>query len=635
MIEDAPLTLSQFLARFPWPAEMTADGVPLDWFWRFELAGAPEDLWPFLADTSRSNRALGLSPVQYVERDGALQGSTRTSGIYQEWHEWPWEWVWGRTLTCLRQYHRGLARWLRVIYLLEPGAAGGTDLHLYLGWIPRNTLSGWLLRSAARSVRAAYARVFAQLPAGPTGGVPAPYLRGSSLERSVAEHLRALAGGLASEGVAAELIERLADHLVNADELDLHRIQVRRLARAWSVDPHQLLRACLHATRIGLLELSWDVICPHCRGVRQEARMLGEVPPRGRCEACALEFGTDTETSVEITFHVHPAVRPVPRVEYCSAEPARKPHIKLHKVVPAGAQCQVASLLGPGLYRLRLRGETRYRYLEITAGSPASLSWRAGDDADLRGAAAPLLTLDNDTDRPQTFVLETTSWSDDALRPAHLFNLQEFRDLFSEQYVGSGVQLAVGSQTILFTDMVGSTRFYAQRGDAEAFVTVKAHFSAIRDCVAAHGGAVVKTIGDAVMAAFGEPVDALRAAHAIQERFTESGAGPAAPVRVRISLNTGPCIAVHLNSGIDYFGSTVNLAAKLQACADAGQIAMSQRVFEARGVGEYLRRVAASVSRLDHRLEALQQSLVVHRWDVATRRPRELAAGASAALHAE
>src|SRR5690606_1166732 len=106
------------------------------------------------------------------------------------------------------------------------------------------------------------------------------------------------------------------------------------------------------------------------------------------------------------------------------------------------------------------------------------------------------------------------------------------------------------------------------------------------EAVAAHGGAVVKTIGDAVMAAFSDPVAAARASAEIHGRFPGGGEGHG--LRLRVSINTGPCIAVNLNSGIDYFGGTVNTAAKLQRCAGAGEVAMADAVARAPGVRDCL-----------------------------------------------
>ena len=125
---------------------------------------------------------------------------------------------------------------------------------------------------------------------------------------------------------------------------------------------------------------------------------------------------------------------------------------------------------------------------------------------------------------------------------------------------------------------------------------------------------MVKTIGDAVMAAFGNPLDAVKAAREIHQCY--HGDRDDTPIRLRISLNTGPCIAVNLHANIDYFGGTVNLAAKLQACAEAGEIAMSASVVSAPGVSEYLASADAQLEEITFQPRALDEALAVTRWSV-------------------
>jgi class 3 adenylate cyclase len=160
----------------------------------------------------------------------------------------------------------------------------------------------------------------------------------------------------------------------------------------------------------------------------------------------------------------------------------------------------------------------------------------------------------------------------------------------------------------LFTDLVGSTRMYRERGDARAFSDVKRHFALVFAAVAREHGAVVKTIGDAVMAAFLSPVDALASAEAMTlDLHADASLG----LEMRISMATGSCIAVQLNSGIDYFGQTVNLAAKLQACAGARQIAFEATWLEDPVVARFLETRRAKLTRLQHRIEALERTIDV------------------------
>ena len=195
-----------------------------------------------------------------------------------------------------------------------------------------------------------------------------------------------------------------------------------------------------------------------------------------------------------------------------------------------------------------------------------------------------------------------------------LLSFQEFRDLFSEDYIDADVKLAVGEQTLLFTDVVGSTAFYALRGDPGAFIEIKKHFDEVFKIVAENRGAVVKTIGDAVMATFTSPVDAVRSAHLIHDAFHPDRADT--PIRLRISLNTGPCIAVRLNSNADYFGGTVNIAAKLQTLAESHQIAISESTYRATNVAEYLAEQHAELETMEYTSKALPVPVAVRRWSV-------------------
>jgi len=127
-------------------------------------------------------------------------------------------------------------------------------------------------------------------------------------------------------------------------------------------------------------------------------------------------------------------------------------------------------------------------------------------------------------------------------------------------------------------------------------------------------GAVIKTIGDAVMATFVNPVDAVRASQQIHKAFHPQREDT--PIRLRISLNTGPCTPVKLNSNADFFGGTVNIAAKLQALAESHQIAMSEATYSASGVAELLANENAAIEELVYESKALKNKVFVRRWNV-------------------
>ena len=115
------------------------------------------------------------------------------------------------------------------------------------------------------------------------------------------------------------------------------------------------------------------------------------------------------------------------------------------------------------------------------------------------------LTLENTTDAEQLVMLERMAWTDQATTAAEVTALQMFRDLFSSEALRPGEQISVGTLTVLFTDLRDSTKLYREIGDATAFGRVMNHFDVLRKAIAEHDGAIVKTIGDAVMAVFRTP----------------------------------------------------------------------------------------------------------------------------------
>jgi class 3 adenylate cyclase len=160
------------------------------------------------------------------------------------------------------------------------------------------------------------------------------------------------------------------------------------------------------------------------------------------------------------------------------------------------------------------------------------------------------------------------------LTAKRLLTNQTFRDLYRTDALDVDQRLKITSLTFLFTDLKGSTELYDRVGDLVAFDLVKAHFHILHEIVAAEGGAVVKTIGDAVMATFATPDRAVAAALKIRDAVSALGGERNHDnLTVKIGIHEGPCLAVMLNDRQDYFGQTVNIAARVQG------LAMSRSIF--------------------------------------------------------
>ncbi|MCR9144743.1 MAG: adenylate/guanylate cyclase domain-containing protein [bacterium] len=638
---------AEFLEKFPWDPEWAQFGSPVDDLWIFEYDYSVEQVWPVIADTSTLNHRLELPPMTFEERDGKLYGSATYAGIYSEWEEIPWQWEHLRSLESARLYSRGIARYVRGIFYLEALPGNRCRYYVYFGWVPTGPLTRLMLRIGLKRLREKYGKAIEAIlqeshakendasgnPSGavpPAGDSPAASEAGALAAHellteakseqqptlNVAKLMSCRKTLLEAEQPEA-LVDRVLEYVSTATDDVLYRIRVKALARQWKVDERRLLLLFLHGTRAGLFYLTWDVICPHCRGVRSEVTHLGELPQNDECDVCEIDFDTQGINSFEVTFHVHRSVREVEKQFFCSAEPAKKDHIKLQLSLKPGESRDVQSLLASGVYRMRVQGERVYHPLELDASYERSpVDWRSeiSRESVVKAAPRPPVLLANPAAEqgPRTFIIEENVEDRDMLRPVDLFNFQDFRDLFSKEALAADIQLDVGLQTILFTDIVGSSRYYQDRGDQGAFAQVRKHFVELYRIVKAHNGAVVKTIGDAAMAAFSRPIDAIFAAVEMQEYYSPEN--DATDLRLRISVHQGPCLAVNLNSNIDYFGNTVNLAAKLQALAESGQIAFSGAMLEDRETRRHFSQNKIPLARVQYTQPWDGSSIEVYRF---------------------
>jgi class 3 adenylate cyclase len=248
------------------------------------------------------------------------------------------------------------------------------------------------------------------------------------------------------------------------------------------------------------------------------------------------------------------------------------------------------------------------------------------------GAGPATLTLHNAGAGEQIILLEQTDWSDQASTAAVVTSLQAFRDLFSSEALRPGESISVASMTILFTDLKGSTALYRTIGDAPAFGRVMDHFDLLRAGVARNEGALIKTIGDSIMAVFPDPANAVAAALDIQEGFAAYNATHGDhPLVLKMGLHQGPCIAVTLNERLDYFGSVVNIAARLAGQSAGGDLVLSEAVATDPAVARLLRSRRVRVEPFTATLKGFAEAFMLRRvWPVAASAAPVVAALAAA-----
>jgi class 3 adenylate cyclase len=425
--------------------------------------------------------------------------------------------------------------------------------------------------------------------------------------------------GVLRQSADADCAAAIEREVREANDRDLCRINVLDFAAKHRLDEERTVAAFLHAARLGLFELSWNVLCPGCGGVLDAGATLKTVNHEEyACGLCAAGYEPTLDEMVEVTFTVSARVRRI-----AAHSPDTLPEVEYYRQMFWSSGVDLPETLGDSLAKFTVDS------IELAPSERAVLSVHLPDDfviifdpvthgtqfLDVKGeptqerqtlsmvfnkVKAPVgtvemrpgplrLSLENRTDRR---VLPALWIAGDALHQLlgkrkpfltakRLLTNQTFRDIYRADTLDVDQRLKITSLTFLFTDLKGSTALYERVGDLVAYDLVRQHFRILHEVVAAEAGAVVKTIGDAVMATFSTPDRALAAALRMREEMTRINAERHNDdLLLKIGIHEGPCLAVTLNNSQDYFGQTVNLAARVQGLASSRAIFVTQSVVE-------------------------------------------------------
>ena len=417
------------------------------------------------------------------------------------------------------------------------------------------------------------------------------------------------------------LIESGEDH-------ELNRINVLDFSARTGLDEEKVISGFLHASRLGLFDLSWNVLCPGCGGVLDAHSTLKSLRHDDyQCGLCACGYEASVDEQVEVAFTVSPRTRRIgahdpntlPLWEYfkqvfwsSGVDLDRETFGSLTDEVtldalelPAGEKAQLSLQLPPQFIIVFEPVTHSARFIDVQ-GEPTKE--RQQLSLIYNNAHAPVettvmrpgplrVTFENRTDRralPALWIAgdplhHLLGKRRPFLTAKRLLTNQTFRDIYRTDTLDVDQRLKITSLTFLFTDLKGSTALYERVGDLVAYDLVRQHFHVLHEIVAAEAGAVVKTIGDAVMATFPTPDRALAAALRMREAMSRINAERGnEDLLLKIGIHEGPCLAVILNDSQDYFGQTVNLAARVQGLASSRAIFVTQSVVEDKNAAKIL-----------------------------------------------
>ncbi len=435
------------------------------------------------------------------------------------------------------------------------------------------------------------------------------------------------------------------------DDFLLFRVNPIQFSKEKGVSEQESIDLFLHATKLGLFKMEWQVLCPSCGDTVESFGALSSVHPDYFCNLCHLESQARLDDYIQISFTISPQIREI-RYHYPENLNVEDFYFKYHfnqtarfpggpTFLEAGAQlCKGVSYLAPGESKdMEVDAPEGFFIVhDLICNAGFMLPLKGGPQADPQtvlvrlkdgkfevapNEAAPgrivfqvenqmstkesILILLMPPDK-QTILLEFEPF----LSGNKLLTSQTFRTLFRSETVEGNEGIGVRDLTLLFTDLKGSTAMYERIGDLKAFSLVQQHFDRLGKAIQGNHGAIVKTIGDAVMASFEKPVDAVRASLQMLkeiEAFNEEHGGK--EIILKVGIHRGASIAVTLNERLDYFGQTVNIAARVQGLADAEEIYITEEVFKSAGVGELLKEFTVTPETAN--LKGIQKTMKVVR----------------------
>lgn len=455
-----------------------------------------------------------------------------------------------------------------------------------------------------------------------------------------------------TEKFDARTLERFADFIRSAPDEELFHMSPLRYAERMGMDRVTAVDLFLYATHAGILEFNWGAICPSCGAFLHKQSGLRWLHTNRQCFLCHLETEPSADEQIEVAFTVAPSVRAIRFHNMAELDFERDGfftffstsvvlHPEVHQVVYGSVQAGYR-IPAASTYEIRQFFEVNH-YLLMVPATHAVAQIPVNESAEAHevefellfdGQFVPLMTplapgdgvirIHNRTN--QAIMLgflrdhRMVPWPAEKrtgplytltpyLTGKALINSQTFRDLFRTERIPPAGGLEIKNLTLLFTDIKGSTSLYERIGDFNAYALVREHFALLREIVAVRQGAIVKTMGDAIMASFANPADALEAATVMRQASQEASA----ELTLKIGLHSGPCVAIESNEQLDYFGQTVNLAARVQTAAEAGEIVCTEAVYDAPGVDGVIERMGLVATPDQALLKGVGNPVVIYR----------------------
>lgn len=593
--------------------------LPNEYVFRFEISldASLHKVWRYVSDTDRINQFLGEPPIEYEDlpdtRGGSSKlGSQKNTGFTLKFHELPSEWIEEKYFQIVREHITGpLKRFIHRIDITDEKEK--ITLHITMRVILRwKILAPINVTKFYLDVIPRYKKYYEKIEKLPYHEYNLAITENKKDFNQ--EQLTSLLHKFSLISQNDILCNQVATFILKSQDIDLLKIRPYRLAVIWNEKKKEVLEFFLRATKEGFFDMNWDVLCPSCRGAKATSHSLLKMQTKVHCPSCNIDYEADFDKSVELTFTPNPMIKQVLGGIYCASGPGSTPHVKLQVRVQANEKQNCEYRLLAGIYKLYSLQTKGILDLNVdNSGQDLETISYDGTNSEkfhIKPGTKKFLFSNLDPKEEITVKLEHAVWLENIVTASEVTSMHEFRELFSSEVLRPGEEIGVKSLSILFTDLKGSTEFYNTKGDAFAYRAVSNHFEILIRNITKYDGAIVKTIGDAIMAIFLLPVNAVLYAIQIQKEIKELNQREYGEnvIILKVGIHAGPVLAVNQNEKLDYFGKTVNLAARVEGKCKGGDIVITRTLYENEKVKELIQKEKIQIEIFESNLKGFEES---------------------------
>lgn len=584
--------------------------TPINITWNWIINGTPEEAWPLVTDTRQINSASGVfekfSYVYKADDNGIVLKHTQKNekGNNKTFTELPFEWVRPNFYQVTRYFDGSPMDSLFYRVSLEQISEQRTHLSYTLKIIPRNKLARWILKIYLRYVThrgldKSFNKINSVLDESRKNlHFISPREKNISFNREEFEKRH--------ESVSSEFSTKLKESLWHAITTwtDDHLVVIRpyEFAKYYDLTRREVLDYMIDCTDAGILKLEWRPYCPSCHGsANNEYENLQDLNPKEYCPACHITYDALFDRGIEATFEIQPAIRAVSAEVYCTGGPEKTSHIHTQRIMQPGEKIRHVMQLPNGIYSLYKKNFEPLLHIDVNSESEnqseseinVDLVDKTDTEERIQIDKNVILNIFNSTDQKQLIQLHQITDLSNVATAAEVTTLPRFRRYFNKSLIRQGERFGVDQIVIMFSDLRQSTQLYQDLGDVEAIGLIQQHFDILRTGVENNYGSVIKTIGDAVMAVFYKPKDALAAADEIIQQMKAFNQQNSSDLIIKLGLHSGSAFAITYDQKIDYFGTTINFCSRLEKLTGNADLVVTDHFRNLNEVDEYITKTKA------------------------------------------